>query len=83
MRVHFELLDERSQMRRNGSRGGVVLLLKALTNGCERDTPLKSGIDAHMSGTGRRADVSSNRPGQLWLDEGKELEYLRTEQSFI
>jgi hypothetical protein len=52
MRVNFELLDERSQMRRNGSLGGVVLLFKALAHGCECDTPLKSGIDLHMSGTG-------------------------------
>jgi hypothetical protein len=52
MRVDFELFDKRSQMRRNGSRGGVVLLFKALTYGCEPDTPLKSGIDLRMSGTG-------------------------------
>jgi hypothetical protein len=52
MRLDFELLDERSQMRRNGSPDSVVVLFKALADGCECHTPLKSGIDLHMSGTG-------------------------------
>jgi hypothetical protein len=39
MRVDFELLDQRRQMRRDGSHGGVVLLFKALTYGGEPGTP--------------------------------------------
>lgn len=52
MRVDLELLDQSRQMGRDGSHGGVVLLLKALPYGSERDTPQKSGIDLHVSGTG-------------------------------
>jgi hypothetical protein len=73
MRLDFELLDERSQMRRNGGPDSVVLLFKALADGCECHMPLKSGIDLHMSGTGNDVPtypvidpVSSGRKIAQW-----------------
>jgi hypothetical protein len=47
----FELLDKSSQMRRQGS-GDGVMLLQALTYGCEPDPPLNIRIDSGVSGTG-------------------------------
>ena len=33
MRIDFELVDQRRQIRRDGGHGGIVLLSKALTYG--------------------------------------------------
>src|SRR5438876_10839463 len=42
--LRFELLDERSEMRRDGSREGVVLVLQRLPNYCEPNVSIASGI---------------------------------------
>src|SRR5947208_16485391 len=54
---HFELLDERSEMRRDGSREGVVLVLQGLPNYCERDVSVATGIYFWFDGD--RNDVST------------------------
>jgi hypothetical protein len=42
--VHFYLLDECSEMRRDGRREGVVLVLQGLPNCCERSVSVATGI---------------------------------------
>ena len=43
--LHFELVDEYSEMPGHGSRKGVVLVLQALPNCQEPNASIASGID--------------------------------------
>jgi len=50
--VRIELLDERSDMPRDGSGEHVVLVLEALSNGCQPDASIASQIYVALSRTG-------------------------------
>src|SRR5262249_47548647 len=49
--LRFELLHERSEMRGDGSREGVVLVLQGLPNYCEPNVSIASGIHLTLKRT--------------------------------
>ena len=48
---HFQLFNECSEVRRDGSRQSVVLILQESPNYQEGNSPIASGIDVALRGT--------------------------------